>query len=333
MSDVVYRSFISKAFSPEGKQLAISASADNHAVTVQNLDYTNDLQLWEVRNTRGDEGFSIINKSTGRAICRASNEQGASLITVGLEAINTNDLAVWRNEGNETFNPIYSFADWEQKINILGNGPYRAGTQLVTWEWSGGGDNEKWAQVKDARQIRLKAINFDMNVANIEDYSPKVGGTQTVTNITSSEQLQTLSFKFVEGHSYSFTHERGLSVSQSLEFKGGLPGLKEGKVAWTIEGSWKYVQEQESTDDSEVAISVPVKVPANSSIRVSVLMLQARISVPYSATIETVYADGTTQTSETGGLFGGVNTYNLITKYEDLGPVARGATRTLLRRL
>ena len=333
MSDVVYRSLIAKPYSSDHNQLAISASADNSNVTVQNLDYTNDLQLWEVRSARNGDGFALINKRTGRAICRQSNEQGASLVTVGVEQIDTNDLAVWRNEGNETFNPVNSFADWEQKINLPGDGPYRPGQQLITWEWDGGSDNEKWAQVKDSRQVRIKSINFDMGLANIEDYSPVVAGTQTVTNITGTDQEQKLAFKFVEGHRYQFTHERGLTVSEEIEFKAGLPILGQAKVTIKAEGTWKYTQEEESTDEHEVSVEVPVKVPARSSIRVSVLMLQARVAVPYSAQIETVYADGTVQTSDTGGLFGGVNTYNLVTKYEDLGTVNQSATRRLLRRM
>jgi hypothetical protein len=187
--------------------------------------------------------------------------------------------------------------------------------------------------VKDSRQVRIKSINFDMGLANIEDYSPVVAGTQTVTNITGTDQEQKLAFKFVEGHRYQFTHERGLTVSEEIEFKAGLPILGQAKVTIKAEGTWKYTQEEESTDEHEVSVEVPVKVPARSSIRVSVLMLQARVAVPYSAQIETVYADGTVRTSDTGGLFGGVNTYNLVTKYEDLGTVDQSATRRLLRRM
>lgn len=332
MSDVVYRSLICKAYSGEGKQLAISASTDNNNVYVQNLDYSNDLQLWEVRSARDGKAFALINKRTGRAIARAENRQGTPLVTVGLEQINTSDLAVWRNEGGETFNPINSFADWEQKINLPGNGPYRAGQQLITWEWDGGDDNEKWVQVKDSRQTRIKSINFDMGLADIEDYAPVVAGTQTVTNISGVDQEQKLTFKFVEGHRYAFTHERGLTVSEEIQFKGGLPILGEAKVTIRVEGTWKFSEEQESTDEQEVSVEVPVKIPAHQSIRVSVLMLQARVSVPYSAQIETVYADGTTRTESTGGLFGGVNTYNVVTRFESLGTVDRTATRKLLRR-
>lgn len=332
MSDVVYRSLICRAPSYEGKQLAISASTDNSNVYVQNLDYTNDLQLWEVRSTRNGGAFALVNKRTGRAIARAGNIQGAPLVTVGVDQINTSDLAVWRNEGNETFNPINSFADWEQKINLPGNRPYRAGQQLLTWGWGGGAENEKWVQLKDSRQTRIKSINFEMGLADIEDYSPVVGGTQTVTNTSSADQEQKLAFKFVEGHRYLFTHERGLTVSEEIQFKGGLPILGETKVAIKVEGTWKFSQEQEGTDEKEVSIEVPVKIPAHQSIRVSVLMLNARLLVPYSAQIETVYADGTTKTESTDGLFRSVNTYNVVTKFEPLGTVVTTATRELLRR-
>ncbi|MBU8895758.1 aerolysin family beta-barrel pore-forming toxin [Corallococcus sp. M34] len=320
--------------SRNGDSLALSAHNGNDSVTVKVLNYADDLQLRELRSARDGSAFAMVNKKTGKALSRASNEQGASLVMKGVDKIDTDDLAVWGNEGRETYNPIYSYADNEQKINILGNGPYDPGHQVVTWEWSGGSDNEKWCQKTDVRKVTVKNINYSLNSALITELSPKLAATQTATNTTGTDQEQKFTFRFTEGHRYSFTHETGLTVSKEIEFKLEIPMLGNSRVTFMAEGTWKFGQKQESTDEHEVSHELTVKVPAHTCIQASVMMLQANVNVPYTAELEYVYADNSVQTVTTTGHFNGVNTtYSIITDYKPIGTPVQNVTRRLLRRM
>jgi hypothetical protein len=65
----------------------------------------------------------------------------------------------------------------------------------------------------------------------------------------------------------------------------------------------------------------------------TVVMLRARIDVPYTAKIETTYADQSKEVAPTSGIFTGVNAYNVVTKFEPLGHVVRASQlkRAVLR--
>lgn len=326
----VYQTLVAKALSNSNQALAITAgrggdasggNADNN-VYIDVLDYSSDLQYWELRPTRDDNAFAMVNKARGMCLARASDDNGASLILVGVDQIPINDLAVWRHDNvSGTYNAINSYKDWEQKINIPGSGPYRPGQQLITWEWSGASDNELWAQVADASKVTMKSIDFNLDAGNIQDQEPLVAGTQTLVNTSSQDQEQTVTFRFLQSHTYSFEYERGLDVSLSIEFKAGLPIVGESKIKTEIKGTWKWSTREEESDEQEFTLAVPVKVPARTSIRVSVVALRARLDCPYKAVIEYQYPDGTRQEKTSSGWFSGINGYNVTTKYEQLGTI------------
>jgi hypothetical protein len=330
MPSTVYQTVVSQTLSDRGFALALTAGPDgdvndegaDNRVYVKNLDYSNPLQNWEFRQARPDGAFALINKARGLCIARDSNQQGANLILVGVDQIAINDLAVWRHDNVQgTYNAINSYADWEQKINIPGNGPYFDGQKLVTWEWGGGDPNELWVGVSDASTVTIKSIDFSIDQGVIQDEDPLVSGIQTVVNNTAQDQEQTLSFSFIQSHTYSFTQERGLKVSESIEFKAGLPLLGESKIAITVEGSWKFSETDGQSDETEVNVKVPVRVGAFSATQVSVIALRAKLNVPFNAVVRYDYADGSVEEKLTSGLFTGVNGYTFATKFEPIGDI------------
>jgi hypothetical protein len=330
MASTIDQIIVAQALSDQGSTLAITAGsagdasnegADNR-VYVKNLDYTNPLQKWEFREARPDGAFALINKVRGLCIARDSNHQGANLILVPVDQIAINDLAVWRHDSVPgTYNAINSYADWEQKINIPGNGPYRNGQELITWEWSGGEPNELWVAVSDTTRTTINSIDFSIDQGVIQDENPLVAGMQTVSNNTGQDQDQKLSFSFIESHTYSFKQERGLKVSESIEFKAGLPIIGESKVAIKVEGSWTFSETHGQSKEHQVSVEVPVKVPAHTAVRVSVIILRAQLNVPFNAVVHYEYPDGSSDDKSTSGLFTGVNGYTVATKFEEIGSI------------
>jgi len=310
-----YITIISRA--QEGsKTLVISADAtDDKVVRVKLLDQNDDLQLWERRPTRNGKGYALINKKRGKCLARPNGIMGAGLVLAGLDQIETNDLAVWRDDGvSGTYNAINSYADWEQKINIPGNGPYKSGDRLVSWEWSRGAVNELWLQKPQIKSIKIKKVDFDLAAGKVEDQTPVVAGSQLVENNTDVEQTQKLTFRFVETHTYRFNFERGLKVGVSLDFSGGLPIVGKTKVKIMAEGHWKYSEETATTQQKEVTLELPVRVPAKSQILAETLLLTANLDVPYTAILEVTYWNDEVQTKTTHGQFNGVNAYNVVSK-------------------
>ncbi len=336
MAGEIYRKILSKAKSSSREYLAISASAngDDRSVYIQAEEFGNDLQLWERRSTRNGQGYALINKERGLCIARGSNENGTSLYLASVDYIERDDLAVWRDDTvGGTWNAINSFADWEQKINIPGNGPYGPGQSLISWEWDGGDDNELWVQLEDQRTVTIESIDFDLGVANLEDRNPIVAASQIVNNYLDKEQTQTLTFRLLDAHAYRFEHKEGLEVSESIEYSAGIPEVDQMKVAISVKGTWEYTTAREQVQEAELTLSVPVTIPPNSSVRVSALLLQARLDVPYKVVFWVAYPGREPIKKTASGIFTGVNSYTSVTNFEPLGRPVTQMERRLLRKL
>jgi hypothetical protein len=128
---------------PAYETLSIAAGGDGRVIA--GPQEVSDFSTWTMPPARDGAGFGLVSVAHGTCIARASNGNGAPLILIDAAELETNDLAIWRHDNVPgDYNAINSFADWDQKINIPGNGPYLPGTQLITWHWSGGAANELW---------------------------------------------------------------------------------------------------------------------------------------------------------------------------------------------
>jgi len=328
-----YRMIVSKAQTNEGETLVIGAAggADNN-VYIQLLakeeDPQFDLQTWERRPTRDGKGYLLINKAKGTCLARANHNNGSPLILVGTNQIETNDFLVWRDDTVPgTYNAINSYVDWEQKITIPGNGPYTPGQQLITWEWSGAASKELWRQVPYLKSVELMAIDFDIDAGEILDRAPMVVSSQTITNETSVEQQQSVTLTYTTNHRYNFKREKGLKISESVEFKASLPMIAESKVKIGVEGTWKYTEENETTTQQQFEVHVPVTIPPHSSVQVSAVLLSGELDVPYAATFKLTYWNDEVEEEMSFGRFIGVNSYNVVTRYDPLGETAKEIER------
>lgn len=327
--DADYRMIVSKAKTADNKTLVIAAAGgtDNKVyaqLQVSGADASFDLQLWERRPVRDGKGYVLINKATGTCLARANHNNGSPLILVKTDQIETNDFLVWRDDTVQgTYNAINSYVDWEQKITIPGNGPYRPGQQLITWEWNQGASKELWRQLPYLRSVELKKIDFNLDAGEILDLTPKVVATQTVTNNTPLEQEQSVTLTYAKSHRYNFQHERGFKLSEEVEFQGALPLIGQSKIKVAVEGHWKFTQEAESTTQEQVEVHVPVKIPPHSSVEVSAVLLSGELDVPYTAIFKVTYWNEEVVEQGTFGRFVGVNSYNVVTRYKELGPTAQ----------
>ncbi|MFO0553808.1 MAG: ETX/MTX2 family pore-forming toxin [Polyangiaceae bacterium] len=325
-----YYEIIAKAHDNDNHILVIGAKADSTEVVVQSkLDWEHadkDLQLWE-RRPRPQGGYVLVNKRHGSCITRESNNNGTWLVLADTGAANVNDLSAWRDDGNEgTYMAINSFADWEQKINIPGNGPYNPNSRLISWQWDGGDPNELWNFQNSVAKVELKEIVFDMDKATLSDQTPMVAGSQTVLNTTSSEQEQKVTFRFLESHRFTFNYERGFKLTGSIETTAKIPLVGEAKVKIQVETHFKWSSESETSEEREVTIEVPVKVPPFSAVEVEVLLLNARLDVPYRAELMVTHWDGNPVATSAWGMFNGVNAYNVISRYKESPLASRRVT-------
>lgn len=148
-----YSFIVSKARGPGDELLALGSSARYaHArcVTLDRLDHQNGAQWWErrARFPNDPKVFGLRNKEYRTWMKRApaviNPEDTLELLDLPPEGPN-GEWTSWRDDNVAgPYNALVSFQDWEQKINILGRGPYKPGSHVAMWEWSGGAVNELW---------------------------------------------------------------------------------------------------------------------------------------------------------------------------------------------
>jgi hypothetical protein len=327
MSDLT-QAIVVKALADDYHSLALIAGGDNY-VYVDKLNYNEEREAWVVKPDRAGS-YAIYSPWAQKYVTRQENVN--ALILTTQDPNNDSPWALWRNEGDtSSWHAINSLTDWEQKIDVPGNGPYTPGQIVFTHGWNGG-DNQMWQMIPTVGSVAVKSIDFDLGLGIITDGNPVIAGKQIVTNDTGTPQEQTLHFTFIETHSYKYTKETGLKVSESLEFKAGLPLLGESKVKIEVQGTWKFSEETTSEDETQVALDVPITVPPHTAMQVDVIVLQATLNVPYQAVVSYRHPDGTEFEAHTGGTFSGTNGYGVVTKFTQLG-TPHNVERTPFNRL
>ncbi|WP_341277963.1 ETX/MTX2 family pore-forming toxin [Paenibacillus sp. FSL H8-0537] len=321
MADVIeYQVIVSKARTSDNKLLVITAAESGEGITILPQVYGNEHQLWEKRKVRAgdDNAYALVNKATGKCIGRKDSTQGSKIYQALVTEADVNGLMVWRDDNVAgTHNAINSYVDWEQKLNIPGDGPFKSGDSLVTWEWCHGQINELWVFVPDRKKITVKKMEFQMDSKIVINSVPIVAAKQLVTNHSNVQQTQQVTLKFSKSQTYNFKWERGLKVSETLEFKAGLPLVGDTGVKISVEGSRSYSESKTQDESQEVSLQVPVVLPAGATIEVSAILLQGVIDVPYTVTFEVEYPTGKT-TETASGKYTGVNTFTVNTEYKTI---------------
>jgi hypothetical protein len=97
-------------------------------------------QCWYVLDL--PEGrVQIINAKTGQSL-RTKGGKGKNLTTVtAMAKTGQTTWTIARSRNNCAIRPVQTDS---QNLNVLTNGPYRAGAPVGTWDWSGGKPNEAW---------------------------------------------------------------------------------------------------------------------------------------------------------------------------------------------
>lgn len=142
-----YVMLVSKAVSGSGKPLAITASASVRSteVLVSACDGS-DLQLWDRRPVRGQEGYALINRARPN-MCIARGQDRETLLK-HVASIDTNDRCLWLDDTVKgPWNAIRSKTELELKLNMRGDPPYAdQHNTLIVHPWSRAVPNELWQQ-------------------------------------------------------------------------------------------------------------------------------------------------------------------------------------------
>lgn len=128
-----------------------------YAVQLAILDLAQPSQVWSrvphpgdanafaLRNT-GRQGWLYLEVDPNAILSMDGGRQEMTWVVLD-ERADPSGLhgAYWYDDHVQgPYNAIASREDWEQKINIRGDGPYAAGLAVIAYPWDGGAVNELW---------------------------------------------------------------------------------------------------------------------------------------------------------------------------------------------
>lgn len=102
-------------------------------------------QLWVREEDAARGGFFLRNPFLDRCL-RAGSSQGGT-ITMASKSMGDAEF-IWRKEQGDDWGCLNKLSDWEQKMNVAGNGPYDENTPIIQYEYDRGSDHELWKLVK-----------------------------------------------------------------------------------------------------------------------------------------------------------------------------------------
>ncbi|MGH6917992.1 MAG: aerolysin family beta-barrel pore-forming toxin [Geminicoccaceae bacterium] len=156
------------------------------------------------------------------------------------------------------------------------------------------------AKTRIAGQLDLYQQIVD-NIRGVVDQSGEISGSETITE------------------EFGFSNSLGVSVEVSTEFKCGLPGLVDGKVAVTVTGSYEHTWSTSNSRSKTWSFSVPVVAPPGTKIAAEVKATKSTIDVPYSTDVLVEYESGTKLRLPLEGMYSGSSTHSLTVTFKQVG--------------
>jgi len=273
-------------------------------------------QLWTARvDSRG--GFFLVNVANDRVLKHTRLQGG----TVQLATSNLGDPAMlWKIDkfGGDGLNNIglTTLGDWEQKLNVAGNGPYNESSKIIVWEYSRAAHNETWSLIADPGTFTVQDIQYDLGAARINlNMPPRSSVAVRAPNSLSTPIRTTLKLSRTEassrGFSYSQTDSKMLSITNT--FRAQLTVKKivevENSTAVTVETKTEntFGRTEETSETNEVAMEVEVEIPGNKTYEYQVQSFHGEVVVPYKARLARTLPTGQVEYTNITGTYRNVS--------------------------
>ena len=311
--------------------LTIKNSAPNitgwtHQSSGLHIDHNSysDAQLWmKEDDPRG--GFflrapTIESSSYPTGICmRAGGSQGNGGPSLVPKTMADPEL-IWRKEQGDDWGCLNKLPDWEQKLQLKGDGPYNDSSELCNYEYDHGSDHELWKLVPYVPQY--SAANFVYGEGQLSKGDPITATSQVFVNhsaTATADFTATLSTSQTKSHTHSVSTSstNTLTLTQAIGAKFSIDKVLEVNETSTASRALSQstaVGDQDTVTDTVTAsTSVKVTVPPSKSYEVALLANRCTLVAPYTATLTRMKPDGSSGATYT---INGQYTYSGAYRYE-----------------
>ncbi len=150
----------------------------------------------------------------------------------------------------------------------------------------------------------------ESNTKDVELYSNTIDNTQSSidqhSDINSSESVTETSM---------WQNTVGISFSEKVTFKTGIPFIAEGKVEISSEQKEEYTWGKSYERQKNWGFSVNLIAPARTKAKVIVSVSKSHLKIPYTMKLKCKTASGKIKTNQLGGIYDGDSSYDLKSVY------------------
>jgi hypothetical protein len=248
-------------------------------------------QLWVREDDAARGGFFLRNPFLDRCL-RAGSSQGGQ-VTLAPKSMADAEF-IWRKEQGDNWGCLNKLSDWEQKLNVAGNGPYNESTAIIQYGYDRGSDHELWKLVQYDPNFGPTAISYDTgrqqlvlgepitaDVTNLDNRSSTAQLNATVTLHTTAQKTET--------HSVSDTTQNTLAVALTFGAKFSIEKVFEVSESGTVtetQSTSRTVGSQSSVSTTiDISASANIVVAPGKNYNVSLMARRCTLTIPYTATV------------------------------------------------
>ena len=282
--------FIQSAINRSDWVLTVTGEAGSYNLRL-NHNAATERQLWLKEDDPVRGGFFLRNPFLDLCL-RAGSSQGG-WVSMAAKTMDDPEL-LWRKENGDDWGCLNKLMDWEQKLNVAGDGPYDDGTPVIQYEWSGGGDNEYWKLASYDPNFGAADITYDEGAKTLVLGEPITAAVTALDNRSSTAALNsTVTLRTSEQksyqHSVSDQTQRTLSVAQKFGAKFGIDKMfsvnEEGSVTATRSTTHTEINQTTATESVDVTVQAAVLVAPGKSYQVALMARHCTLTIPYTATV------------------------------------------------
>jgi hypothetical protein len=256
-----------------------------------NHNSADESQLWLREDDTVRGGFFLRNPFLDLCL-RAGSSQGGN-VTMATKTMADPEL-IWRKEQGENWGCLNKLSDWEQKLNVSGDGPYNDQTPIIQYSYDHGSDHELWKLVQYDPNFGPTNVVYNEGAKTLVLGDPVAAAVSNVDNRSSTAALNTTvtlktTVQKTATHSVSDQSQDTLTTSMKFGAKFSVEKIfevsEEGSVTET-HMTGRTINDQTSSSESiEVTVSANVLVAPGKGYDVALMARHCTLTIPYTATI------------------------------------------------
>ncbi|KAF7970943.1 hypothetical protein HWV62_22515 [Athelia sp. TMB] len=171
-------------------------------------------------------------------------------------------------------------------------------------------DNNRIGIERAVVKTEIYNVQYNIDAKEIIALNPTVAIQKTLENRTNSDASQTIAYTYTKSEEGNWNNKVGIELGQMFKFKAGVPFIATVEGEISFKESYEHSWGGSTTTSTSVTTSTTVTVPARTTIKVTVLIYNSRLNIPFTYTERITHYDGSREEKNKEGIYRNVDFIN-----------------------